>query len=369
MAGIYLHVPFCKSKCTYCDFASFPKEISKAELYFGCLYRELTARANQLKGMSFDTVYIGGGTPSYVDEKFITGALKLIKQKFDLANDAEITIEINPGTLTKAKLEAYKGAGVNRFSLGLQCADDAMLTRLNRIHTVKDYLYAAKLLQGENFSADALIGLFDQTKEDVKHTLDVITESGASHISVYALKAEEGTPIFSNYLNGDLPSDDEVAELYDFAVDYMRNKGFLRYEVSNFALKGKESRHNKNYWKRGDYIGVGVAASSHINNRRFTNTSVIDEYIKCILSGHFAEIASDKIEGEEIKSEYIMLALRTEEGICREEYSRLFGKDFTEEYADVLVRQGGYLDITEDRIKILPEYMYVQNGIIIEFLK
>ena len=140
MAGIYIHVPFCKSKCTYCDFASYPREIGKAELYFACLYKEMKARAVQLKDMQFDTVYIGGGTPSFVQPKYIVGAIRQVKEKFNLKKDAEITIEINPGTLTKDNLAEYKAAGVNRFSVGLQTADNAMLTRLNRIHTVEDYL-------------------------------------------------------------------------------------------------------------------------------------------------------------------------------------------------------------------------------------
>jgi len=368
MAGIYIHVPFCKAKCTYCDFASYPREGGKAELYFACLYKEMKARANQLKDMTFDTVYIGGGTPSFVDEKYIVGALRQVRDKFNLKDGAEITIEINPGTLTEQKLAAYKAAGVNRFSVGLQSADDEMLRRLNRIHTLDDYLRCAEMLKGENFSADALIGLFDQTEEQLAHTLKVIMDSGASHVSMYALRPEEGTPIFSNYLNGDLPGEDETADLYDFGVKMLEKGGFLRYEVSNFAKEGFRSRHNENYWRRGEYIGVGVAASSHIANRRFTNTSVIDEYVKCIISGHFAEISSDPVEGEEIKSEYIMLALRTADGIDKAEYQRLFGTPFEEEFAHILKKQGRYLDTEGSRIRIRPEYLFVQNSIIIMFL-
>ena len=368
MSGIYIHVPFCKSKCTYCDFASYPRESGKAELYFACLYKEMKARAAQYRGMKFDTVYVGGGTPSFVDEKYIVGAIRQAKDKFDLAENAEITVEINPGTLTGEKLAAYKAAGANRFSLGLQSADDAMLSRLNRIHTVEDYREAADLLKGENFNADALIGLFDQTEKDLEKTLETITESGASHVSVYALKAEEGTPIFSNYLNGDLPDEDTVADLYAFAVEYLFKKGFERYEVSNFAKKGFESRHNLNYWKRGEYLGFGVAASSHANNRRFTNTAVIDEYIKCIISGHFAEISSEEISGSEIRSEYIMLALRTAAGIDLNEYESLFGKPFSEQFAEVLAKQKKYLDFSGGRVRIKPEYLFVQNSIIINFM-
>ena len=185
---------------------------------------------------------------------------------------------------------------------------------------------------------------------------------------MYALKAEEGTPIFSNYLNGDLPDEDTVAELYEFGVENLRKRGFLRYEVSNFAKDGKISRHNLNYWQRGEYIGFGVAASSHIANRRFTNTSVIDEYVKCIISGHFAEISSDEVVGDEIRAEYVMLGLRTEYGIDATEFNELFGKPFEVVFADALKRNGKYLDISGGRIRIRPEYLYVQNSIIIEFM-
>jgi len=368
MSGIYVHVPFCKSKCTYCDFASYPRETGKAELYFACLYKEMKARANQYRKMKFDTVYIGGGTPSFVDEKFIVGAIRQIKDKFDLSAEPEITIEINPGTLTEEKLSAYKAAGVNRFSLGLQSADDRMLERLNRIHTLEDYLSAAEMLKGENFNADALVGLFDQTEKDLEKTLSVIADSGASHVSMYALKPEEGTPIFSSYLNGDLPDEDAVADLYEFGVKYLKSRGFDRYEVSNFAKKGYESRHNLNYWRRGEYLGFGVAASSHADNRRFTNTEIIDEYIKCILSGHFAEISSEEITGDEIRSEYLMLALRTEAGVDLEEFRRLFGKPFEATFKEVLRSQGKYMDISGGRARIKPEYLFVQNSIIISFM-
>ena len=367
--GIYVHVPFCKAKCTYCDFASYPREAGKAELYFACLYKEMKARAAQLKGKDFDTVYIGGGTPSFVDEKYIRGALKCIKERFDLEEGAEVTIEINPGTLTEEKFEAYKAAGVNRFSLGLQSADDNMLAKLNRVHTVADYREAARILKGENFNADALIGLKDQTKDDLKRTLDVIADSGASHVSVYALKAEEGTPIFTDYLNGELPDEDEVADLYAFAVEHLKSRGIERYEVSNFALPGFESRHNLNYWKRGEYIGLGVATSSHVDNRRFTNTPVIDEYIKCIMSGYFAEISSDEIAGDEIRNEYVMLALRTDKGIDGAEFEKLFGAPFEKIYEKPLKSHGKYMDLTGGRIRIKPGYLFVQNSIIVEFME
>ena len=368
MSGIYVHIPFCKSKCIYCDFASYPKETGKAELYFACLYKEMKGRAEQLKNYIFDTVYFGGGTPSFVDEKYIFGAIKQLRNYYKISDNAEITLELNPGTISPEKVRCYKKAGFNRFSIGLQSADDDMLRKLNRIHTAKDFLYATELLKNENMSADVMIGLEDQTKEDVKNTIDLAVKGGVSHISCYALKPEEGTIMYGKYLNGDLPDCDEVADLYDFAVDYLEKNGFHRYEVSNFAKDGFRSRHNMNYWQRGEYIGFGVSASSFIGERRFTNTEKIDEYTACILRNKVAEIFSEEIEGDEREFEFIMLALRTTDGISFDEFKKRFGSDFKEKYRDKIRLSEKYLDITDERLSIKPEYLFVQNDIIINFM-
>ena len=369
MAGIYVHIPFCKSKCTYCDFASFPNEIGKTESYFACLYRETKGRGLQLKDKKFDTVYIGGGTPSIVPAKFIAGELKQIRNYFDLDKNAEITIELNPGTVDAEKIAAYKKAGINRFSIGLQSGFDEELKRLNRIHTAKDFLAACKLLKGENISADILIGLWDQKAADVKKTVDLAIAGGVKHISMYALTPEVGTPIYTDYLNGELLSDDETADIYNEVRTYLKEKGFYRYEVSNFALKGYESRHNLNYWKRGEYIGLGVAAASFIGGRRFTNTYSIDEYCNDIIFNRPAEASSTMIEGKDNNFEYIMLALRTSAGIDVKDYKKAFGTDIFKDYERAIKKNAAYLDITEDRIAVKDEYLYVENGIITDFME
>ncbi len=369
MSGIYIHIPFCKSKCTYCDFASFPKEIGKTESYFACLYRETEGRGRALSGKTFDTVYFGGGTPSVVPAKFIAGELKQIRKFFDVADNAEITIELNPGTVDDEKIKAYKAAGINRFSIGLQTGFDDQLKKLNRPHTAKDFLLACNMLKGENISADILIGLNAQTAEQVKKSIDLAIAGGVSHISMYALTPEVGTPIYTDYLNGELLSDDETADIYDSARAYLAEKGFYRYEVSNFAKPGFESRHNLNYWRRGEYIGLGVAASSFINGRRFTNTFSIDEYMNAIIYNKTPEISSDVIEGDDAKFEFIMLGLRTAEGIDVSKYNAEFNADFDMEYKSVLAKKGRFLERDGNRLKIKDEYLYVQNDIILEFMK
>ncbi|MBQ3597187.1 MAG: radical SAM family heme chaperone HemW [Clostridia bacterium] len=369
MKGIYVHVPFCKSKCTYCDFASFPKEIGKTESYFACLYREMEGRGKQLKNKTFDTVYIGGGTPSVVESKFIVGAIRQIKKQFNLSKNPEITIEINPGTVTEQKIKDYKSVGINRFSIGLQTGYDDQLKRLNRIHTAKDFLICCNMLKGENKSADILIGLADQTAEQVKKSIDLAIAGEVNHISMYALTPEVGTPIYTDYLNGLLPSGDEIAELYDIAREYLSQKGFERYEVSNFCKKGFESKHNLNYWQRGEYIGLGVSASSFIDDRRFTNTFSIDEYMNAIIYNKAPEISSDIIELEDAKFECIMLGLRTEKGVDKKQFNQEFNCDFDKEYKNAIDKKGEYLINTPTKISINPEYLYVQNDIILEFMK
>lgn len=369
MSGIYIHVPFCKSKCTYCDFASFPREINKAESYFACLYREIEGRGRQLKNKTFDTVYIGGGTPSVVPAKYIAGAIRQVRKFFSLTENPEITIELNPGTVDEEKIKEYKSVGINRFSIGLQTGFDDQLLKLNRVHTAKDFLLTARMLAGENVSADILLGLSGQTAEQVKKTVDLAIAGGVKHISMYALTPEVGTPIYTDYLNGELLSDDEVADIYDEARAYLKEKGFHRYEVSNFASKGYESRHNYNYWRRGEYIGLGVSASSFIDGRRFTNTFSVDEYMNAVIYNKSPEISSDIIEKKDAEFEFIMLGLRTEKGINLTEYDLLFHKDFKEEYSEVLKKKKDFLISEGDNLRIKEEYLYVQNDIILAFMK
>lgn len=369
MSGIYVHIPFCKSKCRYCDFASFPEKLGFAESYMACVYREMAKRGPELKSYKFDTLYIGGGTPSVIDEKYIAMLLASAKKNFNLSSDAEITIEMNPGTVSAGKIATYKRCGINRFSVGLQTAVDSQLEDLGRVHNLKDFENCARLLKGENFSADIMIGLKGQKTADIEKSISVAADAGASHISMYALTPEDGTPIYTDYLNGELPDGDEVAEMYDAGVKKLKELGFNRYEVSNFCKKGKESKHNLNYWRRGEYIGFGVSASSCINNVRFTNTFDLDEYFKCILLDNFAVINSEQIDEEGQKEEYIMLALRTVRGIDLKEYKNLFGTDFEEEYAETLKNLASFFGKSDGFIFIKPEHLYIQNSLIINFFR
>ena len=369
MAGIYIHIPFCRHKCSYCDFTSFPDKIDYAEAYMACLYKELKMRGEELKGYEFDSVYFGGGTPSYIPPKLILGAMNQVKKCFKLTKDAEITLELNPGTIGEGKVQTYLKAGINRFSIGLQTAIDSQLADLGRIHNAQDYVYATKLLKGQNFSTDVMLGLKNQTKEDVQKTIRLAAACGSTHISMYALTVEDGTPIYTDYLNGELPDSDEVAELYEFGKKCLEEEGFTRYEVSNFCKEGYESRHNLNYWKRGEYIGVGLSASSFMQGKRFVNTFDLDEYMKCVISGFFPVVSSEEVDEKDAKFEYIMLALRTKYGVDMKEYKNKFGISFAEDYQDALKKTSKYLELDGDILRIKDEYLYVQNSVLMAFME
>ena len=369
MAGIYIHVPFCRHKCSYCDFVSFPDKIDYAEAYMACLYKELKMRGDELKDYEFDTVYFGGGTPSYIPPKLILGAMNQIKKCFKLKENAEITLELNPGTIGEAKVKTYLEAGINRFSIGLQTAIDSQLADLGRIHNAQDYVFATKLLKGQNFSTDVMLGLKGQTLEDIRKTIELAVACGSKHISMYALTVEDGTPIYTDYLNGELPDSDEVAEMYEYGYKLLEEKGFKRYEVSNFAIPGYESKHNLNYWQRGEYIGVGVSASSFMCGRRFTNSFDLDEYMKCIISGFFPAVSSEEVKPNEAKFEYVMLALRTTKGLSMEEYQATFGCSLAEDFPNALKASVKYLEMVDGRLKIKDEYLYVQNSILMPFVE
>ena len=369
MAGIYIHIPFCRQKCSYCDFVSFPDKIGYAEAYMACVYKELKMRGEELKGRVFDTVYFGGGTPSYIPPKLILGAMNRIRECFTLSENPEITLELNPGTIGEEKVKIYEKAGINRFSIGLQTAIDEQLEDLGRIHTARDYVYATKLLKGKNFSTDIMLGLKNQTKEDVRKTVELASACGSSHISMYALTVEDGTPIYTDYLNGELPDSDGVAELYDYGRALLAERGYKRYEISNFCKEGFESRHNMNYWQRGEYIGVGLAASSFMNGKRFTNTFNLDDYMKCVISGFFPAVDCEEVSETDAKFEKVMLALRTSKGLSLSDYKKEFSSDLEEDFPSALAKTRKYLDEEGDIIRIKDEYLYVQNQILMPFME
>lgn len=328
--GIYIHIPFCKKKCDYCDFISYSDKLNLSDKYFETIEKELNSY--DFKKYNITTIYIGGGTPSYVDEKYIYNLLSYLKNnlinnktKFE---DIEITIEINPGTVNIEKLELYKKQGVNRISIGLQTTNNKLLKEIGRIHTYEEFIEAYKIIKEvgfENINVDLMIGLPLQTINDVKTSLDEIKKLKPKHVSIYSLIVEEGTIIEKKLNDGilQLPNEEAERQMYWYVKNILENEGYNHYEISNFAKEGYESKHNLNCWEQKEYIGIGVAAHSYINGTRYSNTNILEKYIKQDNNFYNKEELEKKdvriIEEvqslEDKKKEHMLLGLRKIKGV------------------------------------------------------
>lgn len=364
--GVYIHIPFCKKKCGYCAFVS-RAGLNGAEEYFGALVGEIVSGAADYRDYTVKTVYFGGGTPSYVDESYIGRTLDALRENYNIADDAEITIEANPESLSKRKTEYYLRRGINRFSIGAQSFDDNILKGIGRVHQSGDIANCVNTLKNsgvKNINCDIMLGLPGQTLSDVKDTAEKLIDLGIPHISAYGLKVEKGTPLWDTVSGGAaLPDDDACADMYDRVCEMLEKYGIKRYEISNFAKAGFECRHNINYWKAGKYRGFGAAAHSYIGNVRFYNTSDIEKYI-----GGLTAEGKSELSREETEFEYIMLNLRLTKGFSLNEYKDLFGGDFTENYKAQLGKFKQFFEFDGDNVRLTGGAFYVFNGIICEFM-
>lgn len=331
--GLYIHLPFCVKKCNYCAFTSVVANDEDKKEYVNNLLTEIRLRAKELSGTKIlNTIYIGGGTPSSLSAGEITKIMDTINKNFSISSGAEITIECNPSSLTKEKAKEYISAGINRFSLGLQSAQNSHLKTLGRLHTADTFKNAVEILHSlnvKNINGDLMLGIPNQTKEDVVNSVNFLAGLDVQHISIYMLELEGDTPFKRLYDNNmlPLPTDEETIELYNTAKETLEKFGFNRYEVSNFAKLGFESKHNKNYWNRGEYLGVGASAESFINGFRFGNTKDIKSYNLYISKEEIPLEYKEKVTTEEALEETVMLSLRTENGLNLETVSQEFVKD------------------------------------------
>lgn len=326
--GIYVHIPFCKKKCDYCDFISYCGKDDLIEKYVDSVKKEI----NHVKIKSeITTIYIGGGTPSYIDSKFIVQILEKIKEK-NVAQDAEITIEVNPGTVTQEKLQDYIDCGINRISIGLQTTNDELLKQIGRIHNYEQFLETYKLAKKvgfKNINVDLMLGLPNQRIIDLKESLENVLKLAPKHISVYSLIVEEGTPIANKIENGKLklPDDELERNMYWYVKNTLELNGYKHYEISNFAKKGYESKHNMNCWNQMEYVGIGTAAHSYRDITRYSNTEDIKEYIKNVQKGEFEKnrIIHEIQKEEDSKKEFMLLGLRKIDGLKISEFKNKFG--------------------------------------------
>ena len=372
--GIYVHIPFCKQKCKYCDFISFT---NCDEKYFESIIKEIENKRLDTSNTVVSTIYIGGGTPSIVPPKFIEQILNKIKSKFNVSDKAEITIEINPGTVNKEKLQYYKNTGINRLSIGLQSADDRILNLIGRIHTYTEFEEAYTLARSigfQNINVDLMIGLPTQSIEDVRKTLNCIIEKNPEHISVYSLIVEEGTKMFELISNNklQLPNEKTEREMYWLVKNTLEEKSYFQYEISNFSKKGYESKHNVNCWKQMEYIGYGVAAHSYFNNKRFSNITSIVEYIKNCEADNIEKniIINEEQNKEEQMKEYMLLGLRKIEGINIEEFKNKFEENPLEifEYEINKLINEELIENTGDFIKLTSKGLDLANQVWMEFV-
>ena len=328
--GVYIHIPFCKQKCYYCDFISFAGQEKMQERYIESLKKEINTWNEKIedRDIEISTIYIGGGTPSYIESKKIKEILELIKYK---SKEISTTIEVNPGTVTKQKLEDYIEAKIDRLSIGLQSTNNKLLKEIGRIHKYEDFLETYRLARKvgfNNINVDLMIGLPNQTISDIKETLQKIVELNPEHISVYSLIVEEGTQIEKMINSGKLILPDEELErnMYWFVKDYLELKGYIHYEISNFAKPGFESKHNLDCWNQKEYIGLGLAAHSYIDKKRFCNISKLEQYIENVENNNFDKniIIQEIQTKEDMIKEYMILGLRKIEGIYISEFEQNF---------------------------------------------
>lgn len=330
--GIYIHIPFCAKKCAYCDFYSRPGKTQLMPAYNKAVISHIQESARQLSGYYIDTVYFGGGTPSFFGADRLIEIFDALKQNGMVLVDGEVTLEANPDSVTKADLIKLRKAGFNRISIGVQDTDDEMLKKLGRIHTfaaAKEAVENARAAGFKNVSIDLMYGLPSQTKEAWATTLAKALTLKPDHISCYGLKLAPGTEMYIYNDSPFIPDDDTQADMYLYAVEYLERFGYRQYEISNFSKKGYESQHNLKYWRGQEYLGFGAAAYSYIGGMRFGNIADLDGYTKNIASGEQVIEQIEKIYAFEKASEYLMLGLRTTYGINEEEYRAIYPADFS----------------------------------------
>lgn len=371
--GIYVHIPFCKRKCEYCDFISYSDKNSKIEEYIEAVKKEIEL---QKVKSEITTIYIGGGTPSYIDSKYIKEIMTEIQKK-NVSKNAEITIEVNPGTVTLEKLKDYKEARINRLSIGLQSAQDELLKQIGRIHNFEQFLETYKMARKvgfKNINVDLMLGLPNQRIKDLKESLEKIIELQPEHISVYSLIVEDGTPIANKLESGELklPDEDLERNMYWYVKNTLELNGYKHYEISNFAKQGYESKHNMNCWNQKEYIGIGIAAHSYRDITRYSNTENLGEYIRNVKNEKLERnrIIHEIQKEDDTKKEYMLLGLRQIDGIKVSKFKVKFGDNPIYLFRNELKKltDENLIIVDEDNIKLTNKGIDLANLVWEEFV-
>lgn len=375
--GIYIHIPFCKSKCIYCDFISFVKTPEeKISMYIEQLKQEIAMYGKKYGRCLIDTIYFGGGTPSAITASYIEEIYEMLKNTFDLSSLRESTIEVNPGTITKQKIQAYKSIGFNRISLGLQSTHNDLLKTINRVHTYEMFLENYQMIRAEGFdniSLDLIFGLPGQTIEAFNTSLKRVIELNPEHISAYSLTVEESTPLKKRLEEGKLllPTETKDRKMYELLRRCLLENGYQQYEVSNFSKEGYESKHNRIYWTQRPYFGFGIGAHGYLNEKRYSNVDSLRRYHQCLADNELPVEKENKIDLEEAYFEYVMLRLRLTEGIRFKDINQKFMMDFKKKNGEVLaaLEKDALIILEENRFYLSEKGLNVANHVITEILK
>ncbi len=375
--GLYVHIPFCKSKCSYCDFVSYSSKEELIEEYIKWLCYEIREVGEGIKldiqnkltdNVVVKTIYIGGGTPSFIDSKYITKILETIYKNYNVDPNAEITLEINPGTVDKEKLIEYKNSGINRLSIGTQSSNNNLLKMLGRIHTYEEFeetYNKAREIGFNNINIDFMIGLPNQILEDIDNIIKQVEKLQPNHVSVYSLIVEDNTPIKEKIEKGilKLPNDEQERKMYWTVKNNLESLGYKHYEISNFAIPNYESKHNLDCWNQGEYMGFGVSAHSYIDGARFSNIDSIEEYIENYKNNKQENnfILHEKQNMNSKMQEYVLLGLRKIDGISCCTFEEKFGKDIFDVFEkelttlmqkDLITAENGYIKLTNKGIDL-----------------
>ena len=371
--GIYVHIPFCKKKCDYCDFISYSDKINCIKEYVETLKNEIKHELNKIvndkKNYRVTTIYIGGGTPSFIDSKYIVDIINIIKESV-LIDNIEFTIEVNPGTVTKKKLEDYKSVGINRLSIGLQETNNELLKEIGRIHTYEEFLdiyNLARKLGFKNINVDLMIGLPNQSIKNIKDSLEKIINLNPEHISIYSLILEEGTKLYDKYETEKtvLPDEELERNMYWYVKNTLENTGYIHYEISNFAKKGYESKHNVNCWEQKEYLGFGLAAHSYIKGTRYSNDPKGSDPF-----GSFEKTIHEIQTKADQQKEYMLLGLRKIDGVSIQKFKNKFGENpiflFKNELNKLV--EENLITIDGDKIKLTNKGLDLANIVWEEFV-
>ena len=373
--GLYIHIPFCVKKCAYCDFLSWSGNKEQREEYVRALEQEILSYKNFAEDYQVSTLYFGGGTPSVLEGEQMERIMKAIRQTFQIEKKAEITLEMNPGTALREKLDLYRRLGINRLSMGIQSVKNENLKLLGRIHTYEDFLESYHMARDagfDNISGDLISSLPGQTLAEWKEELEILMETPLEHISVYQLIIEEETEFYKKYGEHEelLPDEETSREIYLWTGKYLRERGFSQYEISNYARAGRESKHNLRYWERKDYLGLGLGAASMIHNMRMSNTRDWKKYMAYCRDPRKIREEVEFLEEPRQMEEFMFLGLRKTRGVSRKEFRRIFGKDLNLVYEKTLEKylKNGMLQESGDKVFLSEEGILLSNQIFADFL-